>query len=161
MENNLAYLSLGSNIGDRVQNLKTALEEIKKLGTITEISSFYETEPVDYKEQPEFLNNAIALKTDLSAVDLIIQLQEIEHKMGRVKEIDKGPRNIDIDIILFNQEIINQPNLQIPHSKFSSRNFVLTPMEEIAPEVQDPISKKTIKQLHKELNHPEKVKLWI
>lgn len=160
MAKNKAYISLGSNLENRKGNLETAIGEIEKLGTITKKSSIYETEPVDYKNQPNFLNSAIILETEFSPAELIIKLQEIEHKMGRVKEIDKGPRNIDLDIIFYNHEIINQKHLQIPHPSYIKRNFVLTPIAEIDPEYIDPITNKSVSTLKESIINPEKVTLW-
>ena len=160
MAKNKAYLSLGSNIEDRKLNLKTAIKKIEKLGEIAKKSAIYETEPVDYKEQSRFLNLAIVIETELSPSELIIKLQGIEQEMGRIKEIAKGPRNIDIDIIFYNHEIINQKNLQIPHPSYEKRNFVLTPMAEIAPDYIDPITKKNISEIKKTIINPEKVTLW-
>ncbi|MBI5753560.1 2-amino-4-hydroxy-6-hydroxymethyldihydropteridine diphosphokinase [Candidatus Peregrinibacteria bacterium] len=160
MVNNTAYLCLGSNIGNRQKNLKIAIESIKEFANIIKESSIYETEPEDYKNQPNFLNIVLLIKTDLSPSELIIKTQEIEHVMGRKKEIEKGPRNIDIDIVFYNNEIIEQENLHIPHQNFSKRNFVLTPMAEIAPKYIDPISHKTVSELKKSLTKPSKVTLW-
>lgn len=160
MAKNKAYLSLGSNIRDRKKNLETAIIEIEKLGKTTKQSAIYESEPVDYKDQPNFLNLAVILETELSPSELIIKLQEIEHIMGREKEIEKGPRNIDIDIIFYNKEIIKEENLQIPHQSYFKRNFVLTPMTEIEPDYVDPITKKTVSELKGNIINPEKVTLW-
>jgi len=160
MEKNKAYLSLGSNISNREANLETAIKEINGLGKVTKKSSTYETEPVDYKNQPYFLNLVLLLETDLTPAELIIKLQEIEHKMGRIKEIEKGPRNIDIDIIFYNQEVIKTEHLQIPHPSYIRRNFVLGPMSEIEPEYLDPITNKKIIELKNNLINPEKITLW-
>ena len=160
MAKNKAYISLGSNLENRKGNLETAIREIEKLGTITKKSSVYETEPVDYTNQPNFLNSAILLETELSPAELIIKLQEIEHKMGRVKEIEKGPRNIDLDIIFYNNEIIREKHLQIPHPSYNKRNFVLTPIAEIEPEYLDPITNKSVSIQKETIINPEKVTLW-
>ncbi|MCX6734972.1 MAG: 2-amino-4-hydroxy-6-hydroxymethyldihydropteridine diphosphokinase [Candidatus Peregrinibacteria bacterium] len=160
MAKNKAYLSLGSNIENRKNNLEIAIKEIEKLGIIIKKSSIYETEPVDYKNQPSFLNSALLLETDLSPAELIIKLQEIEHKMGRVKEIEKGPRNIDLDIIFYNNEIVREKHLRIPHPSYHKRNFVLTPLAEIEPEYTDPINHKSVSNLKETIINPEKVTLW-
>lgn len=160
MANNLVYLGLGSNIGNLKQNLRTAQKEIDKIGKIIKKSSLYKTEPVNYRNQAEFLNMVLALKTVLSPLELIVQLQKIEHKMGRIKEIDKGPRLIDIDILYYNNEIIDQPNLQIPHPQITKRNFILIPMNEIASKHKDPKYKKIIKELLQNSKNSEKVTLW-
>lgn len=160
MANNIVYLGLGSNIGNLEQNLLTAQKEIAKIGKIIKKSSLYKTEPVNYKNQPDFLNLALVLSTELSAPDLILKLKEIERKMGRIKKIDQGPRLIDIDILFYNNEIINQSDLRIPHPELSQRSFVLTPLNEIDRNFIDPRSKKTINELLKELKNHEKVTLW-
>lgn len=160
MANNIVYLGLGSNIDNLEQNLLTAQKEIAKIGEIIKKSSLYKTEPVNYKNQPDFLNFALVLSTELSAPDLILKLKEIERKMGRIKRIDQGPRLIDIDILFYNNEIINQSDLRIPHPELSQRSFVLTPLNEIDRNFIDPRSKKTINELLKELKNHEKVTLW-
>lgn len=148
MVNNLVFISLGTNIGNRAQNLKIALEELSKFTKIIKKSTIYETEPMEYKDQPLFLNMAIKIETKLSAHELITKLQEIENKMGRIKKLKKGPRIIDLDILYYNNEIINEPNLKIPHPRAYKRDFVLTPLKELAPNLIDPKKHKTITQLH-------------
>ena len=147
MVNNLGFLSLGTNIGNRAQNLETALEELSKFVNIIKKSKIYETKPVDYKDQPSFLNMAVKIETKLSARELIAKLQKVENKIGRIKKIKKGPRIIDLDILYYNNEIINEPNLKIPHPRAYKRNFVLTPLKELAPDLMDPKKHKTITQL--------------
>lgn len=160
MANNIVYLGLGSNIGNLEQNLLTAQKEIAKIGEIIKKSSLYKTEPVNHKNQPDFLNLALVINTEFSAHGLIVKLKKIERKMGRIKKIDQGPRLIDIDILFYNNEIINQSDLRIPHPELSQRSFVLTPMNEIDKDFIDPRSKKTIHALLKELKNHEKVTLW-
>ncbi len=133
-----AYIALGTNLGNRDENLKTVLKEIKKIANITKKSSIYETDPIGYKDQGKFLNMAIEIQTQLSPIDLIVKLQEIEHKMGRVRTIENGPRIIDLDILLYRNEIINEKNLKIPHPRMHSRKFVLEPLNEIAQNVIHP-----------------------
>lgn len=150
-ENKTAYIALGSNLGNREENLKTAIEKIKKIVQIKEISSIYETEPEGYKNQGLFLNMAIEIKTSLGPQELLSNLQEIENEMGRTREIKNGPRTIDLDIIFYEDKIIEEQNLKIPHPLMHKRNFVLLPMNEIAPEFIHPILKKSIKTLKNEL----------
>lgn len=145
----IVYIALGSNIGDRQKNLEIALNEIKKIATITKQSKIHETDPVDYKNQNKFINMAIELKTKLSPSELLKKLQEIEQKMGRKREIEKGPRVIDLDILLYNKEIINRPNLKIPHPTMHQRSFVLEPLSEIAPKIKHPVLNQTINELRK------------
>lgn len=151
METKTAYLGLGSNLGNRIKNLGIAIEEISQIAEVSKKSSIYETQPVGLKDQPDFLNMAIEIKTDKSPKELLIKLLEIEHKMGRVREIENGPRKIDIDILLYGDQVINEKNIQIPHPKMHEREFVLEPLEEIAPTIKHPIMKMTIKQLLNEL----------
>jgi len=146
-ENNTVYITLGTNLGDREENLKIALDGITAFGEITKKSSILETPPMGYEDQGDFLNMAIELKTNLSPIDLIIKFQEIEHKMGRTREFKNGPRIIDLDIILFNNEVIETDSLTIPHPGMQTRDFVLNPLSEIAPEVVHPILNKTINEL--------------
>lgn len=157
---NRVYIALGTNIGDREKNLQTALLELGKNCNITKKSSVYETEPVGFKGQDDFLNMVIEMKTELLPTELIINLQEIEHRMGRVKEILDGPRIIDLDILFYDNQLIDTPNLKVPHPRLQKRNFVLKPLMEIAADLIHPKLKKSIQQLYKELKNPEKVTIW-
>jgi 2-amino-4-hydroxy-6-hydroxymethyldihydropteridine diphosphokinase len=141
-----AYLSLGSNIGDREANLRAAIEKLKELGEVV-VSSFYETEPLDFTAQPWFLNCAVAIRTELMPQLFLAKVQAIEQQMGRRRIQPKGPRNIDIDILLFGDSVVSTPELQIPHPAMHERRFVLEPLAEIAPEVRHPVLKKTVRDL--------------
>lgn len=141
------YVSLGSNIGDRQHNLQAAIEKLKALGDIKAVSSFYETEPVEYTAQPWFLNAAVALETELMPRQLLSRLLAIELAMGRRRSIAKGPRIIDLDVVLFGSSIVDIPQLTIPHPAMHQRRFVLEPLTEIAPEIRHPIFKKTMREL--------------
>jgi len=133
------YLSLGSNIGDREENLRTAIDELPHVGVaITRVSSFYETEPVDLKEQPWFLNCVVEAETHFDPFMLLRALREIETKMGSQKLVAKGPRLMDIDILLYGAETIDTPELQVPHPRMHLRRFVLMPLAEIAPGLKHP-----------------------
>jgi len=149
--NNLAYLSIGSNLGNREQNLKTAVQKLESIGTVLCVSSLYETEPVEFTDQPMFLNSAVALETSASPARLIEQLIEIEKGMGRERIQRKGPRTIDLDILLFGDQILNTEKLTIPHPAMQHRRFVLEPLAEIAPEVIHPVLKRTVRELLKQL----------
>ena len=142
-----AYLSLGSNLGDREQNLRSAIESLGSLGEITAVSSFYETEPVDVAAQPWFLNCAVALATDKMPRQLLSGVLAIEQAMGRRRLQPKGPRVIDIDIVLFGQAVVDTAQLTIPHPAMHQRRFVLEPLAEIAPEVRHPVFKRTMREL--------------
>lgn len=157
---NRVYIALGTNIGNREKNLQTALLELGKNCEIIKKSSIYETKPVGFKDQDDFLNMVIEAETELQPTELIINLQEIEHRMGRVKEILDGPRIIDLDILFYERQLIDTPNLKIPHPRLHKRNFVLKPLMEIAADFIHPKLKKSIQQLYKELKNPEKVTIW-
>lgn len=146
-----AYLSLGSNLGDRVGNIKKAIEEIGKIAKIIKISPFYITQPMYYKDQPYFINAAIKIETKLQAKKLLKRLLKIEERMGRVRSFKNAPRIIDIDIVYYDQEIINSSLLKIPHPLRLERLFVLKPLSDIQPQLKDPITKKTISHHLKKL----------
>jgi 2-amino-4-hydroxy-6-hydroxymethyldihydropteridine diphosphokinase len=133
------YLALGSNIGNREDNLREATRLILQAGiNITKHSSIYETEPVDYLEQPWFLNAVLEAQTDLPASQILVTLRSIESHMGSKKPFAKGPRLIDLDILLYGKETIDTPELQVPHPRMLQRNFVLVPLAEIAPNLRHP-----------------------
>ncbi|SHH39157.1 2-amino-4-hydroxy-6-hydroxymethyldihydropteridine diphosphokinase [Thermosipho atlanticus] len=137
------FLGLGSNLGQREENLKNALEEIQKNNIeIISISSLYITKPYGYKEQDDFYNIVIEIDTDLSPTNLLNTLLYIEKKMGRRREIKWGPRNIDIDILFYGNLVVDLPNLKIPHYDFENRDFFIAPMYEISKDFVHPISSK-------------------
>lgn len=133
------YLSLGSNLEDREKNLRTAIAALADAKVhVTQISSFYETEPVDLREQPWFLNCVVQGETELAALELLRALRAIESQMGSTKLVPKGPRLIDLDILLYGNETIDTPELQVPHPRILERRFVLVPLAEIAPNLKHP-----------------------
>jgi len=141
------YLSLGSNVGEREANLRHAIERLQDLGQVQAVSSLYETEPVEFTAQPWFLNCAVALETTRMPKQLLQALLDLEVEMGRRRTQNKGPRIIDLDILLFGNSIVNAPGLTIPHPALAERRFVLAPLAEIAAEVVHPVLKKTIREL--------------
>lgn len=148
---NTAYLLTGGNLGERVHNLATARELVaEQIGNIIAASSLYETAAWGNTDQPAFLNQAIMIETPLNARQLIRRILKIEKKMGRVREEKYGPRLIDIDILLFNNETHNYQFLKLPHPEMQNRRFALLPLAEIAPEIIHPVLKKTIAELLQE-----------
>ena len=139
------YLSLGSNIGDRETHLRDAIRRLEAVGRVAAVSSFYETEPVEFTDQAWFLNCAVALETAKIPEQLIVALLEIEREMGRRRTQKKGPRTIDIDILLFGDAVIDMPALTVPHPAMQQRRFVLEPLAEIAPDARHPLLKKTVR----------------
>lgn len=147
------FLSLGSNLGDRQDNLHQAIERLQKKGLkVVKTSRFYETQPWGYLKQPTFVNAVIETFTVLSPVDLLRSIKQIEVQMGRAETFKWGPRLIDIDILFYDDLIMVSPELTIPHSLVHKRGFVLLPMSEIAPKFVHPIFKKDIETLLEELN---------
>jgi 2-amino-4-hydroxy-6-hydroxymethyldihydropteridine diphosphokinase len=145
------YLSLGSNVGNRAENIRQAIELLRELGEVGAISSLYETEPEELKAQPWFLNCALALETEYMPRQFLSRVLGIERKMGRKRIQPKGPRTIDIDILLFGKSSVNTTGLTIPHPAMHKRRFVLEPLGEIAPETRHPVLKKTIRELRDSL----------
>jgi len=145
----IVYLSLGSNVGDRAANLRDAITRLGALGEVVAISSFYETEPVEFTAQPWFLNCAVKLDTEKMPKQLLAGILDLEQQMGRRRrrEQKKGPRSIDIDILLFGSSVIETKGLTIPHPAMHERRFVLEPLAEIADEVRHPVFKRTIGEL--------------
>lgn len=146
------YLSLGSNLGDRVANLQSCIRLLSKLGDVAKVSSFYETEPMELREQPWFLNCVVELETHLSAREVLSGIQQIEAELGRSREINKGPRTIDIDILLFDSEAINDNDLQIPHPAMHKRRFVLAPLAEVSAQTKHPVLGRTAEDLLQRLD---------
>jgi 2-amino-4-hydroxy-6-hydroxymethyldihydropteridine diphosphokinase len=144
----IIYLSLGSNVGDRAQNLKAAIAALPDAGvSVRRVSALYETEPVDYLEQAWFLNCVVEGETQLPPLELLRALRGIESRMGSKKLIAKGPRLIDIDILLYGQHTIDSAELQVPHPRMMLRRFVLLPLAEIAPGLRHPTWSGTVERV--------------
>jgi 2-amino-4-hydroxy-6-hydroxymethyldihydropteridine diphosphokinase len=158
---NISYLLIGGNEGDRPAHLAEARERIAAAaGRILRSSSIYETAPWGKPGQPDFLNQALELATKLEAPTLIGVLLGIEEKMGRRRLEKYGPRRIDIDILFFNDAIITEPGLVIPHPEIPNRRFVLAPMEEIAPFYRHPVLGRSIRELLADCKDTLEVKKW-
>jgi len=138
-----AFIGVGSNLGNRGENIKQAIKllESNERIKIEKISSLIETEPQGGPPQGKYLNGVIKIKTDLTAQDLLFFLQEVERKLKRVRLVKNGPRTIDLDILLYGKEKINQDNLKIPHPRMFKRSFVLKPLFEIEPEIKSKLEK--------------------
>lgn len=142
------FLSLGSNLGDRTGNIKRAFDALSAAGIeVRRVSSFYRTEPVDLKQQPWFVNCVAEVATDLLPLQLLKTLQKVERDLGRRRVIDKGPRKIDIDILLYENVVVHSAGLNIPHVCMAERKFVLVPLREIAVELRHPVTKRTVEEM--------------
>jgi 2-amino-4-hydroxy-6-hydroxymethyldihydropteridine diphosphokinase len=143
----ILYLSLGSNLGDRLTNLHIAISSLPPNIQLIAQSSIYETEPWGYSNQPVFLNLVIKAKTTLEPYKVLAYIKDIENSMGRLETFRFGPRLIDLDILFYDDLVLDSPQLTIPHPRLIERAFMLVPLAEIAPELHHPILRKTIQQL--------------
>jgi 2-amino-4-hydroxy-6-hydroxymethyldihydropteridine diphosphokinase len=144
----LVYIALGSNLGDRAENLRLAREQIDGPDVrLLRASSIYETSPRDVEDQPWFLNQVIECETDLFPRQLLARLQKIERGMGRKRTIAKGPREIDLDILLFGNAVVKAPELEVPHPRMADRRFVLEPLAELVPDKKHPGTRRTLREM--------------
>ncbi|MGZ4901182.1 MAG: 2-amino-4-hydroxy-6-hydroxymethyldihydropteridine diphosphokinase [Candidatus Angelobacter sp.] len=144
----MVYLSLGSNLGDREALLRDAIARLRELGVVTLVSAFYETEPVEVEsKQPWFLNCAVAMETELMPLQFLKRMLALEQSMGRTRTEPKGPRTIDIDIVFFGNDVLDTPELSVPHPAMQQRRFVLEPLAEIAPDLLHPLLKRRVRDL--------------
>jgi 2-amino-4-hydroxy-6-hydroxymethyldihydropteridine diphosphokinase len=142
------YLSLGSNIGDRQSNLHTAIDRLAAPGLrILRTSPIYETEPVDYTGQRWFLNLVVEAETELFPMQLLSRIGKIERELGRVRTLPKGPRTIDIDILLYGKTVVHSATLEIPHPRMAQRRFVLAPLADLAPDLRHPVTRLTVREM--------------
>ncbi len=154
-----AYISAGSNLGNRKENLELALQSLSEQNSILLVSSFFETEPVGYLDQPWFLNIAIAVETRFAPLELLRQCQHIEKSGGRVRTFPNAPRTLDLDILLIDTLIMKDPELIIPHPRIQDRKFVLQPLAQIAPDLIHPVLHKSIRSLLLDCTDPSAVRL--
>lgn len=151
----VAVVALGSNLGDRQAHLDFAISRLRQLLEDIQISPVHETEPVGVPDdQPPFLNAAVIGRTTLGASELLAALLAIEHDAGRQRPFPGAARTLDLDLILFGERVIDQPGLHVPHPRFRERRFVLEPLVEIAPGLQDPVTGLTVVELLKRLGPP-------
>ena len=155
-----AYLGLGSNLGDRNQNLAQALELMSKHAVVEQVSSIYETEPVGYQPQPLFLNAVCRISTELKPKQLLRLAKRVEAKLGRTPGFSNAPRTIDIDILFYGEEVLSSKELTVPHPRLAARAFVLVPLAEIARDLVHPGSGKSIKKLLADLGTVTGVHQW-
>ncbi len=157
------FIGIGSNVGDAVDNCIKAVKEIglMKCNRIMAVSSLYRAEPIDYIKQDWFVNCVVKIETDLTPYSLLSDLQDVEKRLGRKRDIRHGPRIIDLDILIFNSLIIDDDKLKIPHPRMHERRFVLEPLSEIDENLIHPIIKKSIRILLNELGTGQRVEpLW-
>jgi 2-amino-4-hydroxy-6-hydroxymethyldihydropteridine diphosphokinase len=148
----IAYIGIGSNVGDREVNCRKAIELLAESGKVVGVSSLYRTEPVGYHEQEDFLNAVAKVETDRTPAELLAVCLAVEDRLGRKRGLRWGPRTADLDILLYGNQVVNQPGLSIPHPRMAVRRFVLIPLVEIAPDAVEPLLHRTAAQLLEELN---------
>lgn len=147
MKEHIVYLALGTNLGDRLANLKQAIASLSPQLDVKTKSQVYETPPWGYEDQPKFLNQVIKAKTYLEPESLLKHLKRLEAALGRKTSFPNGPRLIDLDILFYDDLIVNQPSLVIPHPRVHERGFVLLPLMDIAPDLVHPGNKKTVREM--------------
>jgi 2-amino-4-hydroxy-6-hydroxymethyldihydropteridine diphosphokinase len=160
-ESKQIYLSLGANLGDRFANLGRAIKALPEVGIrILRRSSIYETEPVDYLDQPWFLNCVVEAETCLNPRELLEQLQSVERNLGSRKLVPRGPRIIDLDILFYGAEVFREAGLEIPHPRLAERRFVLVPLAELAPDFRHPVLRKTAAEMLASTQDRSVARIW-
>jgi len=157
----VAYIGLGSNIGDRAANLDKAIHLISQSAPVRVTSSLYQTQPEGYKDQPDFLNSVACVDTGAAAGELLKKLNGIEVQMGRERPFAGAPRVIDLDLLFYDGAIINEPGLEVPHPRLHLRAFVLAPMVEVAPDFIHPVLHKSMRELLAGLTPGYRVEKWV
>ena len=147
------YIALGTNVGNYINNFSHAIVELKKIGQVIKMANIYKSKPYGYLKQNFFYNSMVHLQSELLPTELMNKIQLIEKKLKKNKRIINGPRKIDLDIIFWGYKMFNNRELSIPHPRVSERDFVLFPLQDIAPNFRDPVSKMTVKELIKELKN--------
>jgi len=158
-----AYIALGSNLGERTKNLKTALQRLAQTDRVKigAVSAIFETAPVGGPEQGPYLNACATIVTELSPTQLLLVMLDIEEKMGRVRDVHWGPRLIDLDLLLYEEIVMNTPLLELPHPRMSERDFVLVPLANIAPDQIIPGLNRTVAMILTGRPENEDVKLYL
>lgn len=152
------YLSLGSNVGERAGQIQRALAMLPGAGIVVRrVSSFYKTEPVDFRPQPWFVNCVAEVETELTPVKLLRAVKRIERALGRRRGIPKGPRPIDIDILLYENAVVRSSRLTVPHARLGDRRFVLIPLRELAAQVRHPVTQRTVSEMLTDITDKSRV----
>jgi len=154
----IVYLSLGGNMGDREKFLVEARKAIQQSFSLSRFSGIYETEPVDFLDQPWFLNQVVEIQTDLTPESLLEWAHSLEGRLGRQRNISKGPRTIDIDILLYDHQIMTSEKLTLPHPELLNRRHVLVPLVELSPDLKLPLSNLTIRKALEQVKDRSQVK---
>lgn len=151
------YLALGSNLGNRAENLQMAIASLQSFVNVLRVSPVYQTAPWGVVDQPDFLNQVLAGETDLAPFALLERVKNLEESLGRKPSIQYGPRLIDIDILFYEDWVLDFPQLNIPHAHIAERAFVLVPLVDLAPELCHPVSGKTMRELLSKIDHSDVV----
>jgi 2-amino-4-hydroxy-6-hydroxymethyldihydropteridine diphosphokinase len=157
---NKVLLGLGANLGEPVRQLARAVERLGEVVEVEAVSPVYRSEPVGYREQPDFYNLVVLARTPLPAEELLARTQEIERELGRVRAFPNAPRTLDIDLLAHGSRVLDTPDLALPHPRMHLRAFVLVPLAEVAPKWRHPVLKRTARELLQRAATPERVELW-